>query len=171
MTELNTIWAQIAPYLSGLGLGGILSLILGIVLKGSFNKAVNSLNVSKIAEEATNKALAKIKSLSFTHDIAPIVEEKLTAATKAQAKVLKKELDEIRHNYENVVEILGNLAAYFDGSMVSDEVKATLHASLDKAVNKPVPEVTSTVEIETEEVVTPEIAATEPPKKRSKAVR
>lgn len=179
MTELNTIWAQIAPYLSGLGLGSILSLIIGVVLKGGFKKTISTLNVGKIASEATDKAIEKIKDLAFTHDIAPLVEEKLVAATKAQAKVLQKQLAEMSAKYENVVEILKNLAVYFDGSMVSDEVKANLHASIDKAMAKepvaePVKAVVNVVEEDTR-IDEPQKALTEypetPKKKKSKAVR
>lgn len=138
MEFLNEIWVWIMSAVGGVSLSAIISAITYGCLKGGFNKAISKINVESIADKATEKGVERVKKVSFTHNIQPLVESELKKVNEHSVEVLKKELADVQAKYDNVINILEKLACYFDNSIgVADEKKAELKQAIAKAQNKP----------------------------------
>lgn len=168
MEELNRIWQIIAPYFSGVTIGGLLAAVIYGCLKGAFNRTIGKINVDKIAEQATEKGIDKIKEVSFKQSIQPLVESALVKIDEKAAAQIKEELKQTRDNYEKLVNVLEKLAAYFDGSIgVSEQAKAELHDALAQAHNLPVADDPA----EVEQVIIESDNKAQTPEETAKAVR
>lgn len=138
MEFLNEIWVWIMSAIGGLSLSAIISSIIYGCLKGAFNKTISKINVESIADKATEKGVERVKKVSFTHNIQPLVESELKKINEHSVEVLKKELADVQAKYDNVIDILDKLACYFDNSIgVAEEKKAELKQAIAKAQNKP----------------------------------
>lgn len=138
MEFLNEIWVWIMSAVGGLSLSAIISAIIYGCLKGAFNKTISKINVESIADKATEKGVERVKKVSFTHNIQPLVESELKKINEHSVEVLKKELADVQAKYDNVINILDKLACYFDNSIgVAEEKKADLKQAIAKAQNKP----------------------------------
>lgn len=138
MEFLNEIWVWIMSAVGGISLSAIISSIIYGCLKGAFNKTISKINVESIADKATEKGVERVKKVSFTHNIQPLVESELKKVNEHAVEVLKKELADVQAKYDNVIDILDKLACYFDNSIgVADEKKAELKQAIAKAQNKP----------------------------------
>lgn len=138
MEFLNEIWIWIMSAIGGLSLSAIISSIIYGCLKGAFNKTISKINVESIADKATEKGVERVKKVSFTHNIQPLVESELKKVNEHSVEVLKKELADVQAKYDNVIDILDKLACYFDNSIgVAEEKKAELKQAIAKAQNKP----------------------------------
>lgn len=150
MEVINEIWAAIAPYVTGVSISGVLGAVIYGCLKGAFNKTISKINIEKISETATEKGIDKIKNISFTQSIQPLVESELTKITEKANECIKKELESVQSKYDNLLNVLEKLSAYFDNSIgVSETAKAELKQALSKAENKPL----TAQEIKVEEVI------------------
>lgn len=172
MEVLNQIWQAIAPYVAGISVSGILSAVIYGCLRGAFNRTINKINVDKIANEATDKGVEKVKQISFKHSIQPLVESELAKIDEKVAKQFKEELKKVQDNYDKLVAVLEKLSAYFDGSIgVSEQAKAELKQALADAKNEP----TTAESVVSEEIIeeAPKQATepTETATKSRKAVR
>lgn len=138
MEFLNEIWVWIMSAVGGISLSAIISSIIYGCLKGAFNKTISKINVESIADKATEKGVERVKKVSFTHNIQPLVESELKKINEHSVEVLKKELADVQAKYDNVIDILDKLACYFDNSIgVADEKKAELKQAIAKAQNTP----------------------------------
>lgn len=138
MEFLNEIWVWIMSAVGGISLSAIISAIIYGCLKGAFNKTISKINVESIADKATEKGVERVKKVSFTHNIQPLVESELKKVNEHAVEVLQKELDDVQTKYDNVIDILDKLACYFDNSIgVAEEKKAELKQAIAKAQNKP----------------------------------
>lgn len=138
MEFLNEIWVWIMSAVGGISLSAIISAIIYGCLKGAFNKTISKINVESIADKATEKGVERVKKVSFTHNIQPLVESELKKINEHSVEVLKKELDDVQTKYDNVIDILDKLACYFDNSIgVAEEKKVELKQAIAKAQNKP----------------------------------
>lgn len=138
MEFLNEIWVWIMSAVGGVSLSAIISAIIYGSLKGAFNKTISKINVESIADKATEKGVERVKKVSFTHNIQPLVESELKKVNEHSVEVLKKELADVQAKYDNVINILDKLACYFDNSIgVAEEKKADLKQAIAKAQNKP----------------------------------
>lgn len=138
MEIINQIWEVIAPYVTGISLSGVLGAIIFGCLKGAFNKTISKINVEKISEEATEKGLEKIKGVSFSQSIQPIVESKLKAIEEEANKYIAKQLDEVQEKYDKLVLVLEKLSAYFDNSIgVTEDAKLELKEAINNAKDLP----------------------------------
>ena len=138
MEILNEIWVWTMSAIGGLSLSAIISSIIYGCLKGAFNKTISKINVESIADKATEKGVERVKKVSFTHNIQPLVESELKKINEHSVEVLKKELADVQTKYDNVIDILDKLACYFDNSIgVAEEKKAELKQAIAKAQNKP----------------------------------
>ena len=138
MEFLNEIWVWIMSAVGGVSLSAIISAIIYGCLKGAFNKTISKINVESIADKATEKGIERVKKVSFTHNIQPLVESELKKVNEHSVEVLKKELADVQAKYDNVINILEKLACYFDNSIgVADEKKAELKQAIAKAQNEP----------------------------------
>ena len=149
MEILNEIWVWIGSVLGGLTVTGVLSAIIAGTLKGAFNKTISKINVEKIAEDATNKGIEKVKKISFEQSLQPIVESELKKVNEAANEYIKKALSDTQKGYDNIIAVLEKFYAYFDDSLVSENKKQELRQALDEAKNKPV----DTQNIKVDEIV------------------
>ena len=138
MEFLNELWVWILSAVGGVSLSAVISAVIYGCLKGAFNKTISKINVEQIADKATEKGVERVKKVSFTHNIQPIVESELKKINENSVEVLKKELADVQDKYDNVINILEKLACYFDNSIgVADEKKVELKQAIAKAQNKP----------------------------------
>ena len=134
METLNAIWQAIYPYVAGVSVTGILSAVIYGCLKGAFSKTISKVNVEKICEDATSKGIDKVKEVSFKQSIQPLCESELKKITEQANEYMKSYLDEMNKKYDQLIEIIEKLSAYFDNSIgVSDTAKEDLKDSINKA--------------------------------------
>ena len=139
MEILNEIWVWIVSALGGVSLAGVISAAIYGCLKGAFSKTISKINVEKIAKDATDKGIDKVKAVSFSHSIQPLVESELKKINEMSVEVVKKELNEVKAEYKTLINIIKKLSAYFDNSIgVSDTAKQELKQAIAEAENKPV---------------------------------
>ena len=139
MEILNEIWVWIVSALGGVSLAGVISAAIYGCLKGAFSKTISKIDVEKIAKDATNKGIDKIKAVSFSHSIQPLVESELKKINEMSVEVVKKELNEVKAEYRTLINIIKKLSAYFDNSIgVSDTAKQELKQAIAEAENEPV---------------------------------
>ena len=139
MEFLNEIWIWIMSAIGGLSLSAIISSIIYGCLKGAFNKTISKINVESIADKATEKGIERVKKVSFTHNIQPLVESGLEKVNEKAVETLKEELVKLDNKYNNIINILEKQAAYFDNSIgVPEEKKAELKQAIVEAQKKPV---------------------------------
>jgi hypothetical protein len=137
---MGEIFSQVVVWigtaLGGISLAGIITAILYGCLKGAFNKTISKINVQKIADEATEKGIEKVKKVSFTHSIQPLVESKLEQINEKATEVVEKHTKLLDAKFDNVILILERLSAYFDNSIgVSEQAKAELKRAIAVAKN------------------------------------
>ena len=139
MEFLNEIWVWIMSAIGGLSLSAIISSIIYGCLKGAFNKTISKINVESIADKATEKGIERVKKVSFTHNIQPLVESSLEKVNEKAVETLREELVKLDNKYNNIINILEKQAAYFDNSIgVPEEKKTELKQAIVEAQNKPV---------------------------------
>ena len=139
MEILNEIWVWIVSALGGVSLAGVISAAIYGCLKGAFSKTISKIDVEKIAKDATNKGIDKVKAVSFSHSIQPLVESELKKINELSVEVVKKELNEVKAEYKTLINIVKKLSAYFDNSIgVSDTAKQELKQAIAEAENEPV---------------------------------
>lgn len=154
MEILNSIWVWILSILGGLSLSTIFAFIIKLTIGSAVKKMLAKINVEKIADQATEKGVARVKKISFTHNIQPLVESELVKINEKSTDVLKKELADVQKKYDNLIVIMEKLSAYFDNSIgVADEKKAELKQAIKKA---------KSTEITAESVVVDEIVEEKP---------
>lgn len=151
MEILDIIWQYIAPIFGGLSIAGIVSAIIYGCLKGAFNRTISKINTEKIAKETSDKAVNRVKEISFKHNIQPIVESELKKISEENAKTIEKELKDVKEQYNKLLNVLGKFANYFDNSIgVPDEAKKELKQALKDAEIEPT---TAEISVDSEIVV------------------
>lgn len=149
---INQVWFWVATALSGVTLTGIISAIIYACLKGGFAKVINRINVEKIANMATDKGVEQVKKISFTHNIQPLVESELKKVNEYAVEVIKGEVAKLEERQNKIIEILENLANYFDNSIgVAQEKKDKLKEVIAGAKETPIIVESKIVEEELEE--------------------
>ena len=103
------------------------------------SNSISKINVEKIADLATDKGVERVKKVSFTHNIQPIVESELKKINEYSIEVFNKKMETITKQYEMIVQILIKFSAYFDNSIgVPDSAKEDLKKILLEALeNEP----------------------------------
>ncbi len=164
MEIFNEIWVWLVATLGGVSITGIISAVIYGCLKGAFNKTISKINVEKIAQDATEKGVEKVKKISFTHSIQPLVESELKKINEQSVEVLKQSLADVASQYNKVILILEKLSAYFDNSIgVSDNAKEELKQAISEAKNEP-----TTAESVVDEIVEPTPKQAVDPKESAK---
>lgn len=165
MEILNEVWVWIITALGGISLTSIITAVIIGCLKGAFNKAVAKINVEKIADDATNKGIERVKKISFEQSIQPIVESELKKVTETANKYIKDTLAETQAKYDKLVAVLEKFYAYFDDSLVSEAKKQELKQALEDAKTEPTTTQMVVVEEDTDQTQNEEIVAKETAKK------
>lgn len=133
MEFVSNIWTWIGISLGGVSLAGIIVAIIYGSLKGAFNRTIRKVNVEKIAERVCDKSIDRIKEVSFTQNIQPIVESELKKITEEANKYIDKNLKDTQEKYDQLIAILEKFYAYFDDSLVSDAKKQELKKAIEQA--------------------------------------
>lgn len=124
--------------LAGITIGGVsLLAIIGTViwftLKAAFNRTIRKINVEKIVEIAVEKAVDRIKKVSFSHNIQPIVLSEVKKLGEEIRAEVEKQYSEIKDFQRKQIEIAEKQASFFDDSMVSDDKKKALKEAINDA--------------------------------------
>lgn len=139
MEILNTIWVWVLTILGSISFGSIFLFVAKLSIGGQVKKLIAKINVKEIADQATEKGVAKVKKISFNHNIQPLVESELVKINEKSTEVLKKELADVQKKYDNLIVIMEKLSAYFDNSIgVAEEKKADLKKAIADAKNDPI---------------------------------
>lgn len=166
MEIFNQIWIWIGTALGGISLAGIISAIIYGSLKGAFNRTIAKINVQKIADQATEKGVEKVKKVSFSHTIQPLVESELKKLNEHYVEVLKVYMEDVSKKYDNLILVLEKLSAYFDNSIgVNETAKQELKQALAEAKNEQI----SVESIVVEEIVEPTLIQAVEPKEIAKS--
>lgn len=131
---LNQAWVWVTSIVGSISLSTILSFFIALINSNRIKKAIASYRAGEVAELATDKGIERIKSMTFSHDIQPLVESELEKINEHSVKVLKAELNVVKEQYAHLVGVLEALAKYFENAYgVSDETKAELKAKVEEA--------------------------------------
>lgn len=141
INSIKTIWNNIAPYVAGISIGGIISCVFYCLFKFGFNKALNKIDTTKMENKCINAAKQEVKETTFKVSIQPVV--------LSEVKKICEEIKEDANNkliesntaiydrltkLENVVIALGN---YFDDSIgVSESKKEAFHNAVEELNTK-----------------------------------
>ena len=172
MEILNQVWVWLVSAIGGISVAGIITAIIYGSLKGAFNKAISKINVEKISEQATEKGIEKVKKITFTHSIQPIVESELKKVNEYSVEILKTYMEETAKKYENVLNVLDKLSAYFDNSIgVSENAKNELKQAIAEAKNEPITVESVVVDENIKETIIETVEPTKTAKKPTKVER
>lgn len=153
MEYLNTIWAYILPYLP-LVISTVVSTVVTIIIKKIVNKKLDTIDTEKVANQATDACLNKIKDVSFEHSIKPLVESELVKVREEAKLIVKDEVKSIVKGNNDIIAILQSLKTYFDDSaFISQDKKDNVQAIIDGTKEKVVEPVTSKVVVIVDEQV------------------
>ena len=172
MEILNQVWVWLVSAIGGISVAGIITAIIYGSLKGAFNKAISKINVEKISEKATEKGIERVKKITFTHSIQPIVESELKKVNEYSVEILKTYMEETAKKYENVLNVLDKLSAYFDNSIgVSENAKNELKKAIAEAKNEPITVESVVVDENIKETIIETVEPTKTAKKPTKVER
>lgn len=172
MEILNQVWVWLVSSIGGISVAGIITAIIYGSLKGAFNKAISKINVEKISEQATEKGIERVKKITFTHSIQPIVESELKKVNEYSVEILKTYMEETAKKYENVLNVLDKLSAYFDNSIgVSENAKNELKQAIAEAKNEPITVESVVVDENIKETIIETVEPTKTAKKPTKVER
>jgi hypothetical protein len=153
MEYLNTIWGYVLPYLPVV-INAIVSAFITIVIKKKVDKKLNTIDAEKVANQATEACLNKIKDVSFEHSIKPMAESELLKIREEAKLIVKDEIKEVVKGVNDTKEILQGLKTYFDDSaFISQDKKDNVQAIIDGTKEKVVEPVTSKVVVIADEEV------------------
>lgn len=131
---MNEILVWILSLCGGLTLSGVVTAVVGVCLKASFTKAINRINVEKIADKATEKGVERVKKITFTHNIQPICESELSKINEKANEHIVKTVEKMEKKLDAIIEIQEKQARYFDNSIgVTDDAKKELKEAIEKA--------------------------------------
>ena len=155
METLKHIWEIIAPYFSGGVAGAIIGVIIIPFLKGTITKTTAKLNIDALLEKqdeaienGVNKAVDRVKDITFKQSIQPLVESELKKVGEAANAQVADSVKSIRESNAAVLAAMKALGAYFDDSTVSEEKKAAFHEIIESAEKACMTEVETYAEID-----------------------
>lgn len=153
MEYLNTIWGYVFPYLPVI-ITATISAIITVVIKKIVDKALSKIDSERVANQATDACLNKIKDVSFEHTIKPLVDSELMKVREEAKLIVKDEVKEIVKGNNDIIAILQSLKTYFDDSaFISQDKKDNVQAIIDSTKEKVVEPVTSKVVVIADEQV------------------
>ena len=151
MEILSSVGLWIAGIVAGVSIPTIIGTVFYLVAKGSVTRLISKVNVQKIADQATEKGIERVKKVSFTHNIQPLVESELEKINEKSNEHIEKTIAGMEKKLDAIIEIQEKQARYFDNSIgVTDEAKKELKEAIEKAKTTPVEPIESVIE---EEVV------------------
>ena len=171
MEFLSEVWIWLVGILGGISVTAIITAVICGCLKGAFNKVVAKIDTKKIADKAVEEGVAKVKKVTFTHNIQPLVESGMEKVYENMNQKLAEVLEKLYKKQDKMINIMEKFYAYFDNSMVADETKKALKDAIAEAKD----ERTEVDSVVVEETTEPEektiVAPTEAVKTHAKVER
>lgn len=135
---LNQIIVWVGSVLGGVSIASIITAIICGVIRGGFSKAISKINVEEISERATNKAIEKVKEVSFKQSIEPIAKAELTKITEQANMFIEKAFEKTQEQYNKLLKVVESFAKYFENSVyITEEAKENLRKALKEAEIEP----------------------------------
>ena len=148
LQDLQAIWDKIAPYMTGITIGGIVSCLFYAFFSGSIKKFINKISIGDMIDKTVDESMERVKDLTISVELQPLVANELEKITKQIDTYLEETNKQVLDKTNKLIECFGKLAAYFDNSIaVPQEIKDDLHLAIEDAK-----ETTSTIENTTIEV-------------------
>ena len=134
---LKSIWTNIAPYITGISIGGMVSCAYYCLFKFGFNKALNKIDTTKMENKCINAAKQEVKETTFKVSIQPIVASEIKKATEEITEYSKKELlksnNDLSQRLDKLTNVVIALGNYFDDSIgVSDTKKQAFKEAVNE---------------------------------------
>lgn len=137
MEFISGIWAWVMTAVGGVTLAGVISAVIYGSLKGAFNKTISKINVKEIADKATEKGIQRVKKVSFTHSIQPLVESGLERVNEKSNQYIDAAIKRMEDKLDSIILIQEKQAAYFDNSIgVPETAKQELKDAISEARNE-----------------------------------
>lgn len=135
METLQKAWNIIAPYLTGITIGGIVSALFYAIFSGSIKAFINRINIEKVVNDTIDSTMQKVKGLTINVELEPLVAEKLNAIEETINAKLETVLKDNTEKTNKMIECFGKLATYFDNSVaIPEETKKELHDMVNEAL-------------------------------------
>lgn len=134
--EFTEIWDKIWLTVVSLAGSGALSAIIASIFAFINNARIQKMitTAQKLSETEANKGIDKIKTITYKHDIQPIVESELKKINEYSVEVLKKELLVVKLQYDQLIHIVKALSHYFDNAYgINEDAREELNQYLDEA--------------------------------------
>ena len=134
MEWLNTVWGYVLPIGGGLTVGAIIVGVLSALFKGWTTKFTQKIDLAAIEKKAVDQGIEKIKNISFTQTIQPVVESGLQKVLEKAQEYINAALSVTDERYMQLILIMQKFACYFDNAVgVPQQVKDGLKAALNEA--------------------------------------
>jgi hypothetical protein len=82
LQDLQALWDKIAPYVSGITIGGIVSCFFYAFFSGSIKKFINKISIGDMVDKTVDTSMERIKELSINVELQPLVADELQKITK-----------------------------------------------------------------------------------------
>lgn len=131
-------WTYVIGFLGSVGWATLLGFVIALINGARFNKAISSVKqlIEEGKEQATDGAVNQIQTMSFKHDIQPLVESRLETINEKSLEIVEKTLGDVLNKYTKLVNVLQALANYFDNSIgVPENAKQALKDAIKDAQN------------------------------------
>lgn len=137
MEFLSQFWVLIASIIGSVSLTTILVFVLKIGVGSQVKRFLSKINVEKIADKATEKGIQRVKKVSFTHSIQPLVESGLERVNEKSNQYIDAAIKRMEDKLDSIILIQEKQAAYFDNSIgVSETAKQELRDAISEAKNE-----------------------------------
>lgn len=134
MEWLDTVWNYVLPIGGGLTIGGIVFAGMSALFKGWTTKFTQKIDLAAIEKKAVDQGVEKIKNISFTQTIQPVLESGLQKVDEHAAELIKDALSEIDTRYMQLINVIGIFSRYFENAVgVPQQTKDELQAALKEA--------------------------------------
>lgn len=132
--DINAIWEVIKPYFTAGTIATAIGTIIGVISKHNLVKKLKEIDFKKAQEEIVEGGIEKIKDITYKVDITPIVESKLVEIEQKTLLAVKAQVDAMKTQYANMLEVLKGISAYFDDSyLISQEKKDAVQQAIEDA--------------------------------------
>lgn len=169
MEILNNIWLWALGILGGISFAGILTAVIYGLVKGFINRTLLKVNIERSAEIVADKMMGKIKNVTLTQDIKPILESDVKKISETMEDELCKAYQRVEQKYDKILSVFEKFCAYFDDSLISETKKEELKKAIKEAKENPIiireasiAEIVIDKKEDTKETETPKVADKKP---------
>ena len=136
LENIQALWDKVAPYLTGITIGGIVSCFFYAFFSGSIKKFINKISIGDMIDKTVDESMEKIKTVTISMELQPLVAQELEKIITKVEESNQKAYNKVIESNAKLIECFGKLASYFDSSIaVPQEIKDDLHLAIDEAKN------------------------------------